>query len=180
MFDNIGGKIKILAKVLCWVGIIGFVLSAIYVWVTIGRYGVGLGFALFIIGPLVSWISSFLLYGFGELIETNCEIAHYVQNYSSRKAFGGKVASDKTGDSAPRTEKSQAQLGTCEICKRQHVPLSVVNIAGDAGTEYRNVCSKCAEPYLRAAEKNRELLELLQSGLITEEEYEARKGEVRK
>ena len=31
MFDNIGGKIKILAKVLCWVGIIGFVLSAIYV-----------------------------------------------------------------------------------------------------------------------------------------------------
>ena len=49
MFDNIGGKIKILAKVRCWVGIIGFVLFAIYVWVTIGRYGVGLGFALFII-----------------------------------------------------------------------------------------------------------------------------------
>lgn len=54
----------------------------------------GFGFAVLILGPLASWVSSFFLYGFGELIETNCEIARNTRN----RAFGGnsvgKVISD--------------------------------------------------------------------------------------
>ena len=76
MFDNIGGKIKLLAKILCWIGIVASVIVAVTMFVSIedapysqeGTYR-GLGFAFLFIGPLVSWVSSFLLYGFGETID---------------------------------------------------------------------------------------------------------------
>lgn len=65
MFSNIGGKIKVLAMVLAWLGII---LSVIIGIITI-RYSLIAGLLYAGIGALSSWVGSFLLYGFGELIE---------------------------------------------------------------------------------------------------------------
>ena len=75
MFDNIGGKIKGLAKVLCWVGIIFSVISGIVTMVAganvRGAGGVGIfgGLLTIAIGCVLSWIGSFFTYGFGQLIE---------------------------------------------------------------------------------------------------------------
>lgn len=71
MFENIGGKIKILAKVICWIGIIASVISAIALWVVNSRYNptIALGFGVLIGGCLASWIGSFFAYGFGELVD---------------------------------------------------------------------------------------------------------------
>lgn len=74
MFSNIGGKIKGLAQVLCWIGIIG---SIIYGIVLISassrmRYSdntVVAGVVVMIGGSVFSWVFSFFTYGFGELIE---------------------------------------------------------------------------------------------------------------
>lgn len=60
MFENIGGKIKTLAVVTT---IIGMILS-IVVAITLGEMGILIG----ILGCLFSWIGSFVLYGFGEII----------------------------------------------------------------------------------------------------------------
>lgn len=72
MFDNIGKKIKLLASVLCWVGIIAYVIVAI-IMIVVGMVGsdilIGLGLIFLFVGPLISWISSFFMYGFGELID---------------------------------------------------------------------------------------------------------------
>ncbi len=78
MFENIGGKIKVVAKISCWIGI---VLSIVY---AITLYGQAVevrndsGSILFIyattclfLGPLGSWIGSFILYGFGQLVENS-------------------------------------------------------------------------------------------------------------
>lgn len=78
MFDYIGKKIKSLANVLCWVGIIGYAIAGIIV-ITIGieesEDGLtALGVALLIAGPFVSWVSSFFMYGFGEIIDKTCNI----------------------------------------------------------------------------------------------------------
>jgi len=63
MFDNIGGKIKTLAKVVCWIGIIVSVILGL-----LSRNAITA--LLFIgIGSLGSWIGSFMTYGFGQLIE---------------------------------------------------------------------------------------------------------------
>lgn len=93
MFKNIGKKIKTLAKVLCIIeialcvivgaaciiiGIIGEFefLGGQYILVT----GIISGIAILILGPLAAWIGSFLLYGFGELIDKTCAINEKLDN----------------------------------------------------------------------------------------------------
>ena len=76
MFENIGRKLKILAQVICWVGIIVSVLSALLFFFAAGLLPaservtaiVSGGIAL-VLGPLLSWIGSFQLYAYGELVE---------------------------------------------------------------------------------------------------------------
>lgn len=65
MFSNIGEKIKTLAEVICIIGIVVSIIAAI---VMFSNSEIGLGFLLLILAPLLFWISSFALYGFGEII----------------------------------------------------------------------------------------------------------------
>ncbi len=67
MFDNIGEKIKTLAKVLT---ILGSALSVLYGLVLmVSDEGVFFsGIFIMIFGSLLSWVGSFTLYGFGEVI----------------------------------------------------------------------------------------------------------------
>ena len=67
MFDNVGSKIKALASFFCWGGIIASVIGGIIV-ITLDEDLVWAGLAVIIIGSLLSWVSSFVLYGFGELV----------------------------------------------------------------------------------------------------------------
>ena len=76
MFNNIGGKIKGFAQIVCWLGIIGSIITGL-VFIGIGsdtRDGGGLvilGILIAIVGSLTSWIGSFLTYGFGQLVENS-------------------------------------------------------------------------------------------------------------
>ena len=85
MFNNIGHKIKTLAKILCWIGIVLSFIIGIAIMasgngsLTInGNYAnvspVVIGIFYIIIGCLVSWVGSFFAYGFGQLIENTDEI----------------------------------------------------------------------------------------------------------
>jgi len=75
MYENIGGKIKGLAKVL-------FILEAIVAFIT-GIYLIAEAnndsdtfFCVLLMfgGPIMAWISSWCLYGFGELVDKACSI----------------------------------------------------------------------------------------------------------
>ena len=68
MYDNIGSKIKTLAKVLCWIGIIGYIVLGI---VLIFTSGFLIGVLVGVVGALLSWIGPFILYGLGQLIENS-------------------------------------------------------------------------------------------------------------
>ena len=71
MFENIGGKIKGLAKVVCWIGIILSVITGILAIAAQGSAGFIPGIAIIIVGALGSWVGSFVLYGFGEMVENS-------------------------------------------------------------------------------------------------------------
>lgn len=76
MLDNIGGKIKTLAVVVCIIGMIASVIGAFVIWgMHDSRYNptIWLGFIVLLAGCLGSWIGSFFTYGFGQLIESNEE-----------------------------------------------------------------------------------------------------------
>ena len=87
MFNNIGKKIKTLAKVLCWIGIILSVITGIAIMAGGGNYSylsmngmqisvdsgaaVVVGILTILLGVLISWIGSFVLYGFGQLVDNS-------------------------------------------------------------------------------------------------------------
>ena len=90
MFKNIGGKIKGLAKVICYVGIAISVIAGIFM-IGFGSSSdngdtmIVMGCVVMIVGSLVSWIDSFFAYGFGELIENTTVIAELAAKADAEK-----------------------------------------------------------------------------------------------
>ena len=90
MFKNIGGKIKGLAKFICYVGIAISVIAGIFM-IGFGSSSyngdtmIVMGCVVMIVGSLVSWIDSFFAYGFGELIENTTVIAELAAKADAEK-----------------------------------------------------------------------------------------------
>lgn len=85
MFNNVGNKIKNLAKVLFWIGVAASVIgAALLMFATYGMITIGI--AVLIVGPLFSWIGSWMLYGYGELIDTNVRLAKDVAKALAKTA----------------------------------------------------------------------------------------------
>ena len=93
MWNNIGGKIKTLAKVIFWIEAACFIIGGIVMLAKgirlngeMRRYSyyenepgtilILCGLAMMVIGPLMAWIGSFLLCGFGQLIESSEQTAN--------------------------------------------------------------------------------------------------------
>lgn len=74
MFDNVGNKLRSVAKIFCWIGIALSVLMAIAMLVAGNVVGALVALAA---GALASWLGSLTLYGFGELIELTRENAAF-------------------------------------------------------------------------------------------------------
>jgi len=134
VYTNIGKKIKVLAQVFTWVGIIGSVIMGIFL-ITLSsprevevRQGGGyftpsttrtetvfepsmivVGLVVSIGGSLSSWVSSFVLYGFGELIETNAEIVR-----NTAKGLSGDTLTVKTENH--ETTKPTDDRWKCQAC----------------------------------------------------------------
>ena len=73
MYEDIGGKIKALAKAWFFIGAIFAIICGIYL-IVIDESMVFVGMFLMVGGPLLAYISSWLLYGFGELVDIAYEI----------------------------------------------------------------------------------------------------------
>lgn len=69
MYKEIGKKIKGVATLMC---VLGFMTSVVIGGVIIanGSEAAVLGLVVIVMGSALSWLSGFLLYGFGELIDT--------------------------------------------------------------------------------------------------------------
>ena len=88
MFDNVGGKLKIVAKVCCWAGIALAVICGV-------AYGiVSKSFLLAVLtavgGAIVFWVGSLEIYALGELVEnsdirTNLAVKADVERENAKK-----------------------------------------------------------------------------------------------
>lgn len=76
MFNNIGSKIKSLAIVIT---VLGFITSFFF-GIAVLIYSGILGIIIIIAGCIISWVSSFLLYGFGQLIENSDILVSNITN----------------------------------------------------------------------------------------------------
>lgn len=82
MFNNPGGKLKSLAKVFFWLNLILFILGGIFLIVMAIENDVPMlilaGVLAIGVGILIAWLSTILLYAFGELVESNTRLAEKV------------------------------------------------------------------------------------------------------
>ena len=75
MFNEIGKKIKVLAKLFFILEVITLVVVSILLMIS-NRNFVFPGIMIMLIGSLVAWITACFAYGFGELIDKTSEMAH--------------------------------------------------------------------------------------------------------
>jgi hypothetical protein len=73
MYKNIGKKIKTLAKAMFIIEAIASVISGIAL-MPIDDEFILYGLLIIFFGPVVAWVSSWILYGFGELVDKTCDI----------------------------------------------------------------------------------------------------------
>lgn len=137
MFDNIGGKIKAVAQVVTWLGIIASVIGGIAIMVSLES---PMGVLVMVGGSLISWLSSLALYGFGQLIE-NTDIIAGRSRINNTPEYVAKVF-DKT-QSSTNGIKTPTKLGTCELCDKKDVEVVNCKIVDSLGTRYRNICADC-------------------------------------
>lgn len=108
MFKNIGGKIKTLAVILTVIDIIGSIVGGI-VLIDMDE---GLGATVIVVGILFSWINSFFIYGFGELIENTQKIERNTSSLGKTGTYnikpqGNQVVSGINQKSSQFTNMSQ-------------------------------------------------------------------------
>ena len=92
MFDNSGGKIKIVAIVLFWVGlVVSFVAGLDVMMAGMEKYStldvIG-GFVVTIAGGVGSWIGALVLYGFGTLVMNSEDIVDKLYDDDDEKGAG--------------------------------------------------------------------------------------------
>ena len=84
MFKNIGAKIKGLAKFIFWVLTIIAVIGGLVIIIQAFSnshadsqdkiVSILIGIGVIIVGIIAAWLQNFLLYGFGELVDSNQKI----------------------------------------------------------------------------------------------------------
>jgi len=138
MFDNIGNKIKGLAKVLFIVLVIADIIVGI-VLMSLDDGLIAIGLPIMLGGPVIAWISSWILYGFGQLIENSDKLVESVCKAES-KQIQPQTSQCVTENATinPVTEK-----GRCEICGKEDVPVCDAKIVDNMGTRYRRICMDC-------------------------------------
>ena len=148
MYDNIGSKIKSLANGVFIFEAIAAVIGGIVLLVD---EFIGLGLLTMFGGPVVAWVSSWLLYGFGELIcETsqakkeliniNRNIKIIAEPMIAQKEEADRQARKKASEKSKREAEEKAKHEAAERAKRAVFAREMANI------EYLDItCPNCHE-----------------------------------
>ena len=104
MFENIGKKIKVLAKVIFAISLISAIIGGI-VLISTDDDLLATGLFVLLAGPvLIGLIPAWMIYGFGELVDKTCDIAA-----GNRPVVGGApVYSNPNAPAAPVVSKAKA------------------------------------------------------------------------
>lgn len=161
MYDNIGGKIKAFAKVICIIGIVisclvGFlaILGTLSASSAVSSYssrassnlaGAGIigGLLYAGLGSLISWLSTLVLYGFGHLVETQEQSAYALEQIRVELRRSSKPDSISPAGSSYSPSMSSA---TVPNGSSDQIPAWKRVEMAQEKTEERK-CRNCGTPY---------------------------------
>lgn len=124
MYENIGRKIKGLAIGLFVLGAAASILMGIYIMFFDAGNGNSnlavnmiISILVMVIGCLVSWVSSWVLYGFGELIDTVEDIEYLIHKRTYKQTIDSEQVTKQSGEYiCPKCHMSNDSAGACERC----------------------------------------------------------------
>ncbi len=168
MFDNIGKKIKTLAVVLTVVGIAASIIIGAYLFLFIGIVCL----VVMVVGPLISWIAAFALYGFGELVDKTAETAE-----TNRRLLD--IISHQNGiDLASQADTMRGNVNTVG----EQITNTAASACGAARDEQidkeQEVSSEYAPLPKHLSERLYVLNDLKMKHLISQEEYNKKVNEI--
>lgn len=169
-FDNVGTKIKNLVKWSCWISIILLWIGAIISFCVLvsdrwTAYFCWIPLVFAIVGPFLIWLSSWLLYAFGEMVEDihamRTKYYPLAEEAEVRKAEekarieaeekarreaeeGEKQEAEKRANfEVKNPEEEQPKGQKCQLCEGYFEHLTICEINDDMGTRYRKICDGC-------------------------------------
>ena len=109
MFNNIGQKIKSLAKVFFWIGVIGSAVSGIVMMTADDEAMIVFGVLTIVFGIMFSWVGNFFIYGFGQLVENSDRMVQLLESGTvstkrERKAESERAPQPKYAPKPPKAE----------------------------------------------------------------------------
>ena len=116
MFENIGKKIKKTAEILSLIGIIVSIFIGMIIVISgiVSNTGterlvsVLLGILFALAGCFFSWIGSFFMYGFGQLIENTDELVSISKEKKVDEVFGGN--DESVINLSPKSKKDFVEI----------------------------------------------------------------------
>ena len=125
MFDNVGGKLKTIAKVEMSIGIVASVILG-FTFITGGRVFAGL--LITAIGILLSWLGSLVIYGIGQAVENSETILYSVRIQKN-------------------TEKDKSNVSTAPV-NVDHYIIDEVAAQKEASAEWCCECGRVNKKYV--------------------------------
>ena len=138
MYDNIGKKIKMLAKASFIVEAIAAIVVGLIIWIDTTDWWYAL---IVFCGPIVAWVSSWLLYGFGELIDKVSDI----ERNTHGEIDEAPAPSNTEEKAVVFTTSDEIVIKKCEFCGKENVNGAHCKIVDDLGTRFRDLCYDCIE-----------------------------------
>lgn len=123
-FDNIGGKIKGWAKWIFAIEAIAAVISGIVIMAQ-DEDMILIGLLVVVFGPIVAWVSTWILYGYGQLIE-NSDIIAAEYNRKNEK-HEKDVAKSNAKKETQRRVKVKATIANPNIADDEYIDITCPN-----------------------------------------------------
>ena len=152
MYENIGSKIKKLAEWTYRIEALGAILGGTLTWIRNGFADGSWCLLIILLGPVVAYVSSWLLYAFGELVEdihairskfAPCSEAQ-AKAYAEEKKMRDRAENEKR--KAEKKKEREALSPACEFCGRRDVTLKEYRSKSTLGIDQYVVraCAQCA------------------------------------
>lgn len=137
MFDNIGNKIKGVAKAFCWIGIIGSIITGIILLAINSYYNptAGLGIGIALGGSLMFWISSLFLFGFGELLERTKSIDETLNHMDFQSRINNNSSDKMQGELNENAGNEKPEKSNVPIPVDQYIRYEVANSKKSSSSE---------------------------------------------
>ena len=126
MYDNIGGKIKSWAV---WIFVVEAIAAVIGGIALIANDNGLVAFLTIVFGPIAAWVSSWLLYGFGQLVENSDIIA---AEYNRKNEKHEKVI-EKNNErkQAQRRKEAKTAIANPEVDEYVFIDITCPNCKAD-------------------------------------------------